>query len=304
MTFRIKDWSTHYEKSDSRPVKSCQWVPMPNSHDGEGYAELVEDNKDGTAHFGVWCALVQIASRKPYPRNGYLTKDGTESGKAYDAASLARKARMKTKVVAEAMERLVKIGWLEVIEIQQDSSTPEQAAGIQADGTAVLQDKTLQDKTEKEEESTIPEGLLLFHTLAVEFHDIQAKNFPKQTVLKASQRKSADIAGANTLERLHRIDGWSIDDIKTLLKWIPGDDFWCPNIRSLGSIRKLSPNGSKKIENAQASMLRNPPDQSTPSTDKSDAKRIADLAKADEEGNTPEALAARGEFFSTVKGES
>jgi len=107
-------------------------------------------------------------------------------------------------------------------------------------------------------EDSINEALLPFLSLAASFHDIQKENYPKQTVFKPSLRAKADLTGAEALEKLHRIDGWSMDDIKTILDWIPDNEFWCMNIRSLGNIRNTSKNGAKKIENAQASMQQEP----------------------------------------------
>ncbi len=127
-----------------------------------------------------------------------------------------------------------------------------------------------------DKDSSMSEALLPFYLMAIEFHDIQTKNFPKQTIFKKSLRGKADRTGAATLEQLHRIDGWTMDEIAAMLKWIPSDDFWSAQIRSLGNIRNLSKNGSKKIENAQVSMLQEKPVQS--SLD-GDVKAKAEIAK-------------------------
>ena len=83
------------------------WVPFPNKQDGDGYTELIM-HKDGAAHFGVWCAVCQVAS-KCDPR-GTLLRD---SKKPHDLTSLSRITRIPIKVIKPAIERLIKIGWLE-----------------------------------------------------------------------------------------------------------------------------------------------------------------------------------------------
>ena len=120
------------------------------------------------------------------------------------------------------------------------------------------------DKEPEKNKDSINEALLPFLSIAAKFHDTQAKNWPKQTVFKTSLRAKTDLTGADALEKLHRLDGWSMDEISDLLEWIPDDEFWRVNIRSLGNIRKKSNrNDAKKIENAQASMQRSPKEKST-----------------------------------------
>ncbi len=107
------------------------WVPMPNKQDGDGYTELL-DHPNGAAHFGAWCALLEVASRRhvgdgprvdararresakydatehPYGR-GILMR---ENGEPYDAKSLERITRIPVSVWEEVLPRLVSIGWI------------------------------------------------------------------------------------------------------------------------------------------------------------------------------------------------
>lgn len=105
--YRVKDWNTHFENHKSRALVKLDWVPMPNKMDGDGYTELV-DHPDGASHFGIWCALVMVAS-KCQPR-GTLARSG---GGAHDCVSLARVTRLPSDAIASAIARFVKIGWLE-----------------------------------------------------------------------------------------------------------------------------------------------------------------------------------------------
>jgi hypothetical protein len=109
--YRIADWNVHFEINRSRETKAMKWVAIPNKLDGDGYTELICDHDHGAAHYGVWCALVLVAS-KCSPR-GTLIR---ESGKPHDIKSLARITRMPAALIAEAIDRLTgSIGWLECV---------------------------------------------------------------------------------------------------------------------------------------------------------------------------------------------
>jgi len=104
---RITDWDENFETHRTRPMKKLNWVPVPNKQDGEGYRELIE-HEDGAAHFGVWCAILQVAS-KCKPR-GYLVRSNqTPIG----VVSLSRKTGIDTDTILKAIDRLLGIGWLE-----------------------------------------------------------------------------------------------------------------------------------------------------------------------------------------------
>ncbi|MDZ4341352.1 MAG: hypothetical protein U1E51_02810, partial [Candidatus Binatia bacterium] len=105
-TFYIPVWGDVFENNRTRELKRMTWVAMPNKHDGDGYTELL-NHPDGPAHFGVWCAIVQVAS-KCDPR-GALVRD---TGKPHTAESISRMTRFPMKVVESAMHRLLQISWL------------------------------------------------------------------------------------------------------------------------------------------------------------------------------------------------
>mgnify|MGYP001573014906 CR=1 FL=1 len=117
MAIEIVDWDKHYENNRTRDLKQMQWVPMPNRQDGDGYTELV-DHPNGAAHFGIWCALVQVASRCD-PR-GTLLRD---SAVPHDCDSLARMTRLPIQLWQEALPRLLSIGWIRDCEIPQEGAT-------------------------------------------------------------------------------------------------------------------------------------------------------------------------------------
>ena len=116
MAITIVDWNVHYENNRTRELKHLAWVPMPNRHDGDGYTELV-DHPNGAAHFGAWCALVEVASR--CDERGTLLRRGAEP---HDEASLARMTRLPESLWREVLPRLVSIGWITGYGIPHDGA--------------------------------------------------------------------------------------------------------------------------------------------------------------------------------------
>lgn len=151
MTYRVKDWTAHYENNRSRDIKKTEWVPVPNRMDGDGYTELM-DHPSGAAHLGAWLALVQIASRCDV--RGTLVREG---GKPHDSASLARISRVAPQVFDEAIPRFVTIGWLEVISVR-DFKTMQEGAPMPQEG-APAQGATPQDDASSRARENGMEGM-------------------------------------------------------------------------------------------------------------------------------------------------
>jgi hypothetical protein len=125
---QIVDWDKHYENNRTRDLKRMEWVPLPINLSGDGYTELI-DHKNGAAHFGAWCALVEVAAR--CGTRGTLMRD---NGTPHDKDSLYRITRIPVSVWAESIPRLVSIGWISLSVIQQDD------AGKPQEGAAPAQD--------------------------------------------------------------------------------------------------------------------------------------------------------------------
>jgi len=106
------------------------WVPVPNSHDGDGYTLLLE-HKNGPALFGAWNAILQIASKCDV--RGTLVRG---NGKPHDSESISRLTRFPKKIVEEALLLLSddEIGWLEVVNKEQLTQIPQDGAVIPQDG--------------------------------------------------------------------------------------------------------------------------------------------------------------------------
>ncbi len=112
----IVDWDKHYENNRTRELKELRWVPMPNSHDGDGYTQLI-DHPNGAAHFGAWCALVEVASRCDV--RGTLLRKGKIP---HDPVSLERMTRIPASLWEEALPRFANIGWIKPYTIPQEGA--------------------------------------------------------------------------------------------------------------------------------------------------------------------------------------
>lgn len=148
--YRIRDWNIHFENNRTRELKNLDWVPIPNSMDGDGYTELV-DHPDGAAHFGAWVALLEVAS-KCLPRGTLIRKsrtvmrdgaDGSQEGatwcqtpqKPHNCASLSRMTRLSEKMFSDAIPRLIDIGWIELLNVSDKDVMEMSRDGDVDDGT-------------------------------------------------------------------------------------------------------------------------------------------------------------------------
>jgi hypothetical protein len=129
---RIKDWSRYMHADCKRSASALPWVKTPTSHTGLGYLELM-DHPNGMAHFGAWVLILQVAAK--CPTRGTLV---TDSGRCIGARELSLKTRGSVDLFAEAIERLVQIGWLEWAEIESHASnlqaTCKQPARLEGEG--------------------------------------------------------------------------------------------------------------------------------------------------------------------------
>ncbi len=110
LIYQIRNWSELYETHRTRPLKSLDWVPVPNNLANDGYIELV-DHEEGPGHFAVWIVLLQIASRCEV--RGVLTRT---DGRPHDAGSLSRMSRLPKELIASALKRLCMLTWMEQID--------------------------------------------------------------------------------------------------------------------------------------------------------------------------------------------
>lgn len=112
--YRITDWDEHYESSKSRERGRCSWCPIPNKQDGLGYRRLIHQ-KNGTALYGAFIAVVLVASKQDKPRGGYLTGTGRADGVPYTPNDLSLMTGIPESVMGEMLTTIsdVSIGWIE-----------------------------------------------------------------------------------------------------------------------------------------------------------------------------------------------
>ncbi len=111
--YRVRGWADQFENNQSRALKFLQWVVLHNQLGTDAYAELL-DHPNGAAHYGVWASCLQLAACCN-PR-GTLLKEG---GVPHTKPSVARVCRIPADICYEAIDRLVKIGWLEELAVTE-----------------------------------------------------------------------------------------------------------------------------------------------------------------------------------------
>lgn len=143
--YRIKGWTENFEGAKSKGYDNKTKCQMPTKH-GLGYKKLVR-MKNGPALFGAWCALIQVVSRHPKPRYGYLTDTGgiphgyhaepeikeeyskqnrPESAQPYQPEDLEIMTDIPAKIFEELLKvASVNIGWLEVYEATDTTGIPQ-----------------------------------------------------------------------------------------------------------------------------------------------------------------------------------
>jgi len=150
MTIEIVDWDKHYENNRTRELKKMQWVPMPIRHDGAGYRQLI-DHPNGAAHFGAWCALIEVAASCDV--RGTLSRN---SATPLSEADLARMTGIPEKIWKEAVPRLVSIGWI------KNNENP--AGTCDARPHLVAMNGMERKKEGREEKATYAEGVQMTKT--------------------------------------------------------------------------------------------------------------------------------------------
>ena len=109
-TYRIRDWSEHFENHDSRKLRNLRFVCVPNRQDGKGYRRVAAHPR-APELFAAWVLILQVGS-KMRERGFLVDEDG-----AIDAIDLAAMTGFPAAIFELAFEVLTdtKIGWLEAV---------------------------------------------------------------------------------------------------------------------------------------------------------------------------------------------
>lgn len=141
---KISRWQELYENSESRKLKRLNWIPIPNNHDGEKYAEMMEE-EHGLIIFACFVLMLQVAS-KCKPRGSLIRDDGT----TYNSIGLSRKTRGKKEWFDIAIPFLLKIGWIEISgespDVPGESPGVSRHAGVEGKGRGSVKTKTFRKK--------------------------------------------------------------------------------------------------------------------------------------------------------------
>jgi hypothetical protein len=113
IVYQIPGWDHHFENFKSRTIDACGYVAMPNKQHGLGLTRILAE-PDGAAVFGIWCLILQAASRQERPRAGWLTENGRPDGAPWDIDDMALRWRRPVAEVRRAIDVLTsaKVGWL------------------------------------------------------------------------------------------------------------------------------------------------------------------------------------------------
>ena len=85
--------------------------------------------------------------------------------------------------------------------------------------------------------------------LVINFYDYQYQHFPKQLRIYRSNKDKLVADSVQVIDRLIRIDGYTLDEVKLTLQSAVKDEFWQKQIISLKGLRKRSKNGNTKFDN-------------------------------------------------------
>ena len=85
--------------------------------------------------------------------------------------------------------------------------------------------------------------------LVINFYDYQYQHFPKQLRMYKTSKDKLVADSVQVIDKLIRIDGYTLDEVKLTLQSAVKDDFWQKQIISLKGLRKRSKNGNTKFDN-------------------------------------------------------
>jgi hypothetical protein len=121
--YHIKNWQKIYENNRTRELKKLDWIPIPNSQDGEGYT-LTMAEKDGPQLLGAWMVILQVASR--CGERGTLLRD---TKKPHNSDSIARLTRFPSNIIQRALDWFSseEMQWIETEEVEGVTENPAQS---------------------------------------------------------------------------------------------------------------------------------------------------------------------------------
>lgn len=127
---KIKKWWEEFENATSRKLKNLRHFSSAAGNDSKGYRKLMRSGTEGLVAFGVFQALCQAMatlSQEARKEGAFRNSDGS----IMEMDDLSDLTRIPDEALALAIDRLIKIGWvepLETLENQQSPIIPQQSA--------------------------------------------------------------------------------------------------------------------------------------------------------------------------------
>jgi hypothetical protein len=112
-TYQVKDWENIYENAESRKLKKCGFVCVPNTQQGMGLLHIL-GQKNGAAIYGIFNLIIGSLSQQSPTRAGWMTDDGTETGKPWSESYLSVRYGRPIGEIREALQVLSssEVGWI------------------------------------------------------------------------------------------------------------------------------------------------------------------------------------------------
>jgi len=227
--YRIRGWwdKSHYlEIGKSSEVVSKHYQTFKIRQDGGGYIELLDDCEGGERRYANWIAACMIAgSQAKEVRNGWLTEDGTATGRPLTARRMSRKARTTVEGMQDMLDHATKpeIDWIVKYDSAQD--IPEE----------LLKGCEVPAEDEPDEPEPLSKDAL---DLCEKLVKGMKRNDPKCKVPTAFRSdKGWGMAARLLLTR----DGRDHKEAVDVLRFAVTSDFWRSNILSIKKFRKQYP---------------------------------------------------------------
>lgn len=142
--YYIIDWDKKYENNRSRQLDHLSWCPVPNNLNDLKYRQLVK-GKGGIALFGVWTALILIASTHVTPRLGILSVTGRATDRPLSGNDIHLISGISTVRVEKSMRVFEKMGLISRMQVR-DNRTPLTSG---CEEVPTEQNRTEQNSTEQ-----------------------------------------------------------------------------------------------------------------------------------------------------------
>jgi hypothetical protein len=118
--YRVRSWQDHFETCETRKLKSLDWWPKPNKHDGLGFRRLCNE-RNRVNLYCAWNLICDVASKGAKDKRGTLERDG----KPLTPGDLACMTGFPQDIFEQAFSFFSspEMAWLECVQIGSESQT-------------------------------------------------------------------------------------------------------------------------------------------------------------------------------------